>query len=361
MILTMGIRSSAERDFISAQQWDDWVQGLPSGHLLQSWAWGELKSRFGWQPLRIAAIEEGTILAAAQILFRPLLGGRLITAYVPKGPLADCSSPLAAPTAELLAALHTICRRKRALSLKLEPDWTDGTDEHHWLQAQGFVPGQQTIQPRRTVVVDLRPSEEAILAQMKSKTRYNIRLAQRKGVSVYLGTADDLAAFYDMLRITGRRGEFGIHSADYYQQVWQLFAPQGAAALLLARYESKLLAAIMVFVWGKKAYYLYGASSDEERQRMPTYLVQWEAMRWAKACGCQSYDLWGIPDVDEAQVGPDVAKAEELGVLSTGMGGLYRFKRGFGGAETRYVGAYDCVYNRALYRLLTVAWGWRSG
>jgi lipid II:glycine glycyltransferase (peptidoglycan interpeptide bridge formation enzyme) len=360
MTPAMRIRSSAEESFLSARQWDDWVQKLPSGHLLQSWAWGDLKARFGWQPLRLAAIEEDRVLAATQVLFRPLLAGQMVTAYVPKGPLADRSLPLAAPAAALVSELHAICRRKRAVSLKLEPDWTDGTDEHNWLQAQGFVPSEQTIQPRRTVVIDLMPSEEAILSQMKSKTRYNIRLAQRKGVSVRLGTGDDLTAFYQMLRITGRRAGFGIHTLAYYQQAWQLFDPQGAVALLLARYNSKPLAAIMVFAWGKKAYYLYGASSDEERHRMPTYLVQWEAMRWAKARGCETYDLWGIPDVDSAQVGPDVAKAEALGVLSTGMGGLYRFKRGFGGKEIRYVGAYDYVYNGALYRLLTTAWDWRG-
>jgi lipid II:glycine glycyltransferase (peptidoglycan interpeptide bridge formation enzyme) len=93
---------------------------------------------------------------------------------------------------------------------------------------------------------------------------------------------------------------------------------------------------------------------------MPTFLLQWEAMRWAKARGCRSYDLWGIPDLDEADIGPDMAAAEEQGVLSSGMGGLYRFKRGFGGREIRYVGAYDYVYNKPLYQLLTLAWKWRQ-
>jgi peptidoglycan pentaglycine glycine transferase (the first glycine) len=130
--------------------------------------------------------------------------------------------------------------------------------------------------------------------------------------------------------------------------------------LFLATHEEKTLAAIMVFVWGNTAYYMYGGSSDEERQRMPTYLAQWEAMRWARARGCERYDLWGIADVDENDVGPDVATAEETGVLSTGLGGLYRFKRGFGGREVRYVGAYDYAYNRPLHTLLTAAWKWRK-
>jgi peptidoglycan pentaglycine glycine transferase (the first glycine) len=355
----MRICSYAEQDFASGQRWDDWVQSLSTGHLLQSWAWGELKGRFGWQPLRLAAVEGDSILAAVQVLFRPLPAGRLSAAYVPKGPLVDRAASLAPPTSALMSALHEACRRRHAIQLKLEPDWLDGAEAHHWLQTQGFRSSEVTIQPRRTVLIDLTPSEDAVLAQMKSKTRYNVRLAQRKGVEVQLGTADDLATFYQMLKVTGQRGGFGIHTRGYYEWAWQLFAAQGAVALFLAYFNSRPLAAIMVLVWGKRAYYMYGASSDEEKQRMPTYLVQWEAMRWAKSRGCETYDLWGIPDVDGSEVGPDIAKAEEQGALSTGMGGLYRFKHGFGGTEMRYVGAYDYVYNRPLYGLLTAAWKWR--
>jgi lipid II:glycine glycyltransferase (peptidoglycan interpeptide bridge formation enzyme) len=318
-----------------------------------------LKGRFGWQPLRMAAIEGNSALAAVQVLFRPLPAGRQSAAYVPKGPLVHRTTSLAAPTSALLSALHSACRRRHAIQLKLEPDWPDAGDGHHWLQAQGFRPSELTIQPRRTVLIDLTLNEDAILAQMKSKTRYNIRLAQRKGVEVRAGNADDLATFYQMLKITGQRAGFGIHKRGYYEWTWQLFAAQGAAAMFLAHYKSTPLAAIMVLVWGNRAYYLFGASSDEERQRMPTYLVQWEAMRWAKARGCETYDLWGIPDVDESEVGSDITRAEQQGVLSSGIGGLYRFKRGFGGTEMRYVGAYDCVYNRLLHGLLTRAWKWR--
>jgi len=228
-----------------------------------------------------------------------------------------------------------------------------------WLESQGFIPSEQTVQPRRTVLIDLTLDEEAILAQMKPKTRYNVRLAQRKGISVRLGTADDLPLFYGLLKATGKRARFGIHTQAYYTRAWQLFMAQDSVALFLAQYEGQTLAALMAFTWGKKAWYMYGASSDEERQRMPNYLLQWEAMRWARAQGCETYDLWGIPDVDEGEIGPHIAMAEEQGVLSTGLGGLYRFKRGFGGREVRYVGAYDYVYNQPFYRLLTTLWKWR--
>ena len=355
MVSVMRISSSAEKNFPSSQEWDEFTKRFPSGHLLQSWTWGEFKAHFGWQPLRIAAVEGNDIVAAAQILFRPLPVSRLTTAYIPKGPLVDRSVPATA----LLSAIHDICRRKRAISLKVEPDWEDGAEQRSWLEEQGFIPSKQNVQPRRTIVIDLTLDEEAILAQMKPKTRYNIRLAQRKEVSVRLGTADDLSTFYELLEATSRRAKFGIHTQAYYTQAWQLFAGQETMSLFLAQYDGKTLAALMVFAWGNKAYYMYGASSSEERQRMPNHLLQWEAMRWARARGCRTYDLWGIPDVDESEIGPDIALAEERGVLSAGMGGLYRFKCGFGGREVRYVGAYDYVYSKPFYRLLTAAWNWR--
>ncbi len=354
----MRVCSSAEPS-LTPQLWDAWIGASPSGHLLQSWAWGDLKARFGWRPVRIAVIEDDAILAGAQVLFRPLLGRYLSTAYVPKGPVLGRRSPTTEASVRLLEAVHDTCRRERGLSLKFEPDWEDHTEAHGWLRSQGFAPSALTVQPRRTVVVDLTPGEDAILAQMKSKTRYNIRLAQRKGVSVRLGTEQDLAPFFELLRITAHRAEFGIHTRDYYTEAWRLFAQQEAVALLLADYGGHTLAAIMVFAFARKAWYMYGASSDEERQLMPTYLVQWEAMRWAKARGCETYDLWGIPDVDENAIGSDISDAERHGVLSAGMGGLYRFKRGFGGREVRYVGAYDYVYNRPLYGLFSAAWNWR--
>jgi len=356
----MHIHSSVEGTLPTAQEWDQFMQRSPSGHVLQSWTWGQFKALFGWRALRFAALEDGHILAEVQVLLRPLLSTGLTTAYIPKGPVVDPSAPVEPTVSALLSAVHGACRRQHSLSLKIEPDWPQGTMAQAQLETWGFHPSGQTVQPRRTVVIDLAKDEEAILAQMKPKTRYNIRLAQRKGITIRPGTADDLPAFYELLRITGQRAGFGIHTQAYYTQAWDLFAAQQAAALFLAQYQDKPLAAILVFIWGKKAWYMYGASSDEERQRMPTHLLQWEAMRWARAQGCETYDLWGIPDIDESEIGADVSMAEEKGVLSTGMGGLYRFKRGFGGQEIRYVGAYDYVYNRPLYRLLTALWTWRK-
>ena len=185
---------------------------------------------------------------------------------------------------------------------------------------------------------------------MKQKTRYNIRLAERKEIEVRRGTLEDIPVFNGLMQITGDRNEFGVHEPAYYRTAFQIFAPQHAA-LLLAEYKGRPLAGIMVFATGEKAAYLYGASSNEERQRMPTYLLQWEAMRWAKGQGCTEYDLWGVPDYPEETLEAEFTERNE------DLWGVYRFKRGFGGRLRRTVGPADRVYNRLLYRF----YRWRRG
>jgi lipid II:glycine glycyltransferase (peptidoglycan interpeptide bridge formation enzyme) len=176
---------------------------------------------------------------------------------------------------------------------------------------------------------------------MKSKTRYNIRLAAKKGVTIREITSVD--PFYDLLEGTSDRAAFGIHTREYYQQAFQLFYPVGACAIFLAEFEGTPLASIMVFRYGDRSWYFYGASSHQYRELMSTYLIQWEAMRWAKAHGCRSYDLWGVPD----QVF-DILE-EQFTSRSDGLWGVYRFKRGFGGQLLRACGSWDRVYNPTLY------------
>jgi lipid II:glycine glycyltransferase (peptidoglycan interpeptide bridge formation enzyme) len=180
---------------------------------------------------------------------------------------------------------------------------------------------------------------------MKQKTRYNIRLAMRKGVTVRSATADELPVFYRLMQITGQRDHFGIHSLDYFSTILELFGPQ-RAALLLADVYDEPVAGLLVLAHPPTAYYLYGASGDSHRDKMPTYVLQWEAMRWARANNCQNYDLWGIPDADEESLEAEfVAQSRD----ASGLWGVYRFKRGFGGQVTRAVGAFDFVYNRLVY------------
>jgi lipid II:glycine glycyltransferase (peptidoglycan interpeptide bridge formation enzyme) len=273
--------------------------------------------------------------SGAQILFRNLpLGLKL--AYVPLGPIGDWLP-------DLLPSLDDLCRAEGAFMLKIEPDHAlDDTLASDLIQA-GFQASQQTIQPPSTILVDIRDDEETILARMKQKTRYNIRLAGRKGVTVCPWT--DIRGYAAMTQETAERDAFGAHNQAYFQKTYDLFHPKGKCALLVAEAEGEAVAALMVFAQGQRAWYLYGASRSAHREKMPTYLLQWEAMRWAKSKGCQVYDLWGIPDADEETL------EEQFSKRSDGLWGVYRFKRGFGGQVTRTMGAWDRVYNPVLYRL----------
>ena len=314
---------------LTRTEWDLFLAGNPKAHLLQSGEWGDLKSSFNWTPERIQVGECG-----AQILFRRLPLG-LTIAYIPKGPVGEDWSVL-------WPEVDALCRRKRAILLKVEPDAWEDEDAEIAAKMTGFIPSS-AIQPRRTVLIDLTGSEEDCLARMKQKTRYNIRLAQKK--DVVIRESDDLDAFQQLMMTTGSRDGFGVHTLAYYKRVYDLFTATGKVALLQAEYDGRPLAAIMAFAAGERAWYLYGASSDEERNRMPTYLLQWEAMRWAAARGCKTYDLWGVPDEDEETL------ESQFEQRSDGLWGVYRFKRGFGGCLMRSVRAWDRVYQPLLYQV----------
>lgn len=316
----------------SSQEWDSFLTQFHNAHLLQSTAWGQLKSAFGWDAARVAAGDTG-----AQVLFRRLPLG-LNLAYIPKGPVGSPSE-----WEVLWPQVDDLCRQRRAVFLKVEPDiWQDEADAL-WAGSPppGFRHSPQDIQPLRTLLIDLRPDEDTILASMKQKTRYNIRLAARKEVVVR--PSSDLETFSSMMDITGARAEFGVHTLEYYRRAYELFHPLGQCELLQAEYQAEPLAALMVFALGDRAWYLYGASSDKQRNRMSTYLLQWEAMRWAKARACGEYDLWGVPDCDQEQL------EEKFTQRNDGLWGVYRFKRGFGGELRRGAGPWDRVYNPVLY------------
>ncbi len=332
-------------------EWDHFCTTHPDGHLLQTSAWGALKSRFGWSAERCALYEKNEIQAGAQVLFRPIPGG-LTLAYVPKGPLVDWQNEQQCRA--LLQALDQLCRSHRAFALKVEPDLTESSNLEARLIQMGFRASPQGIQPRRTLLVDLTPDEETILKRMKSKTRYNIRLSERKGVRVRQASEDDLPAFNELMLTTGERDGFGVHSAEYYAVAHDLLSGAGMGQLLLAEFEGEPLAGIMACACGQKAWYLYGASGNAHRSKMPTYALQWAAMRWARSQGCTSYDLWGVPDENQETLEQDFAERRD------GLWGVYRNKRGYGGALVRYTGAYDRPYNKLIYRLYCLALNLRA-
>ncbi len=322
---------------ISVSEWKQFLEKYSNAHMLQTSEWGELKADFGWKPVHI--LVEGS---GAQVLFRELPLG-LTVAYMPKPVFSDRLSKV---SPQFWFELDAICKKHHAVFLKVELDvWEDSFSLQSVL-LKGMVRMRESahnIQPPRTMIVSLQMSDDEILARMKQKTRYNIRLAKKKGVTVRAW--DDLPGFHQMMLVTGGRDGFNIDSLGYYQRAYELFKPAGMAELLVAEYEKRPLAALMVFASGRRAWYVYGASNTEERNRMPTYLLQWEAMRWAKLRGCEEYDLWGVPDVDEETLEANFTERHD------GLWGVYRFKRGFGGELKRAVQAMDRVYNPLLYWL----------
>lgn len=328
---------------VTSVEWDRYLGAHPEAHLLQTSAWGELKAAHGWTPVRVLShtaensAAQAEAVCGAQVLFRRAPLGFTL-AYIPRGPVGEDWNAL-------WPEVDAACRRRRAFLLKVEPDvWEPGRVR----LPPAFHPSRQTIQPPRTLVVDLSGGEEAVLGRMKQKARYNVRLALKRGIVVRASA--DLEVFHRLMLSTSERDQFGVHTLEYYRRAYELFYPLGMCELLQAEYLEQPLAALMVFARGERAWYLYGASADEHRELMPTYLLQWEAMRWAQARGCRQYDLWGAPDETE-----DILEAA-FTERTEGLWGVYRFKRGFGGKLMRSVGTQDRVFMPALnfiYQLYT--------
>jgi peptidoglycan pentaglycine glycine transferase (the first glycine) len=341
------------------EAWDRALLDLPDPHVLQSWAWGEFKSQHGWSATRMLFQEGNRTVAAASLLRRKLSRLPVSMLYVPKGPLLDWSDTALA--AGVLDELERLARRWRVIFIKIDPDVyyaeaepADGAAAlpattrfgrpvtaqavAHLLQVRGWRFSNEQVQFRNTVLLDLDRTEDEILAAMKQKTRYNVRLARRRGVTVRTGTADDLVTFYKLYLETSRRNGFLIRTPEYYYGAWGRFLDAGRARLFLADVEGETVAGLMLFTFGSAAWYMYGASSQRYRERMPSYLLQWEAIRYARAAGCTLYDLWGAPD--------DLEESDP-------MWGVYRFKLGLGGELARGLGAWDLSFSRAGYHFFT--------
>lgn len=299
--------------------------------LLQTAEWGELKSGFGWTQ---AYVISGT--AGAMVLFRHLPGGLRI-GYIPRGPVGSDFTGL-------WPEIHALCRKNHAVFLRVEPDFWQSSPEASALEysMEGFIPSFATVQPPRTILVSLDGTEEEWLARMNQKTRYNIRLSQKKDLTVE--ESDDISVFHHLMQTTGSRDAFGVHSESYYRKCLDCFKENKRGRIILVSYQGKPLSALMLFIEGRRGYYLYGASSNEERNRMPNHLAQWTAMKICKAAGCTEYDLWGIPDEDEDTLEAQFQERHD------GLWQVYRFKRGFGGQVLRTMGSYDYVYSSLLYR-----------
>jgi len=367
--------------------WNLLVSKLPNPHFLQTYEWGQVKAKYGWQPIYLVWDQQGNMKveidaerlssftfppsAAALILKRKILrdefAARLSILYSPKGPLLDWTNePL---RTRVLNDLQSIAKRQGAIFLKIDPDVVLGTGvpfsegdipENSGqvvmseLKRRGWEYASDQIQFKNTVLIDLNPNEDELRARMKQKTRYNVRLAEKKGVSLRVGMLSDLSNLYKMYAETSVRDGFVIRDEGYYKTVWGLFMRSNVDTLegsqvetfqpsnfptcepLIAEVDGEPVAAIFVFYFAGRAYYVYGMSRDKHREKMPTYLLQWEAMKRAKAKGCTVYDLWGAPEVFNE---------------SDSMWGVYRFKEGLGGKVVRTLGAWDFAPSSLWYKL----------
>lgn len=321
---------------VDSEFWDAALLALPDPHVLQSWIWGALKASRGWEPVRLLWRIDGRVVAAAQLL--ELKRGRFQLGYVPKGPVLDWTDP--ALITRVLSDLATLAERRRLLLLKIDPDVRADTDRGRAVQAlltqQGWRASFEQVQLRNTMMLDLRLALDRLMAQMKPKWRYNIHLAVRKGVTIREATVTDLPLVWEMYAETAARDRFVIREAAYYLDVWERFMRAGLSQPLVAEVAGVPAAMAIVFCFGGRAWYMYGASLSAYRNLMPNHLLQWEIIRRAKAVGCTVYDLWGAPDM----LAP-----------SDPRWGLYRFKAGFGATFVPHIGAYDFAPTSWLYRL----------
>lgn len=328
--------------------WNDFVAACAHGTVLQSYQWGQLKAGSGWEPLPVAVCEGERMRACALVLKRelPLTGRSLF--YAPRGPIVDFGDSGAVQ--HLQEAIRGLAQEHRALALKIDPpipaDCAEVTDT---LRRAGFRPvhygpeGLGGTQPRYVMKTDLTPEPDELLAGFKDKCRYNIRLAARKGVVVRQDCSRlGLASFYDLLRVTAERDGFTVRSREYFERLYDLLVPAGLAKLFAAEYQGEMIAAAILFRMGRQATYVYGASSNEHRNRMPNHLLQWEMMLWAREQGCTVYDFRGVArEVNDQPVGA--------------LGGLNRFKRGFAAKYVEYVGEWDLVFSPTWYHIYCFA------
>jgi lipid II:glycine glycyltransferase (peptidoglycan interpeptide bridge formation enzyme) len=249
--------------------------------------------------------------------------------------------------------LSGFAKRQGAIFIKIDPDIIlgkgipDSSEDQSWyigqsvlsdLSERGWHFSDEQVQFRNTVLLDLQDSEEDLLARMKQKTRYNLRLAERKGVIVRTGSLKDLPRLYQIYAETSIRDGFVIRSAEYYYTAWKTFMSAGLAEVLIAEIDSEIIAGLILFTFAHKAWYVYGMSREIHREKMPNYLLQWRAIQYAKAKGCTSYDLWGAPDQF---------------IESDPLWRVYRFKEGLGGHVVRHIGAWDHPVQPIIYRLYT--------
>ncbi len=316
--------------------WEAFVSAQPHASFPQSWAWGNLQSSLGHEARRFFVIEGERVVAACQTIYF----ARRFSGYwfAPRGPIFTETDPKRARKilTVLSETFYEKLPRRSVLFYRFEPI-LQARD------ARGAFPlrfcRQLARNPVVTVISDLQKMEEESLALMHEKTRYNIRVAAKHGVTARIGTQKDFAAFLLLMQETAARDSFLPHDEAYLRATYESLAPSGMARLRVAEHEGKILASSMEIAYGDMVTYLHGASSSEKRNVKAPYALHWEAMRAARAEGFRFYDWWGCnPDrVSHFSYKPS-------------WEGITRFKLGWGGRRMEWAGTWDLPLNRVLYR-----------
>lgn len=329
----------------AVEEMADFVRSHKNGHFMQMPCWADVKPLWNWRG--ICVYRDGNIVAAMGILIRPLPLGFSVL-YAPRGPVCDRDDPQI--WEELMEAIKKCAKKYRAIVLYTDPDEPDANEDfRNSMRQRGFREttdaGFGNIQPQHVFRLDLALREEAeVLKAFHPKTRYNIGVAKKWGVSVREYSGADmipdfiLENFHQLMQTTGQRDHFHIRGLPYFREL--LHALQEDARIYVAYLRGQPIAGAIEVFCGKKAWYLYGASSNEHRNAMPNYLLQWTMIRAALERGCEMYDFRGVPGV----IFPDDP-----------LYGLYRFKKGFGGTYTKFTGLFTFTFHPVCARVLKLA------
>jgi len=330
----MPLRSPSQEEI---KNWNRLVISNPdNGHFLQSFQWGEFKKNWGWQPMRFIFENAGQKIPI-QILKKKTFLGWIW--YCPKGPGLTSFSGKFWP--DLIKSLSEAGRKNNAFILKIEPEVIETEEEIKNYTALGLVKSKDDLQFKATIFVDLGKSEEEILASFKPKTRYNIRVAQKHGISVREDNSEKgMEILYGLFSATGKRAGFFLRPKEYYCGYWQKCVESGMGKIFIAEFQNEPLAALFAYQLGKKIWYKDGGSSGKFREYMAPYALQWETIRWAKGHGYESYDLVAVPPKNQLNE-------------KNPLWGLYKFKSGFNPDITEFTGCLDLAIKKRQYYIWT--------
>lgn len=322
------------------KEYEAFLQNHPKGHFMQSPQWGKLKSQWRWQGV-ISRGEDGNIKGVLSLLSRklPILPWSFL--YGARGPVCDPEDR--ETLADLMEGARTVAKAVRAYECKLDPDVLSSNRNFVGiLEDLGFSlvpqgPNLEGIQPRYLFRLPIQGRNmEELLASFASKTRYNIRLAIKKNVEVMVAGRKALPDFARIMRETGERDGFTIRPQEYFEQILALLGEH--ARLYMVRYQQQYIAGAIAIYYGDKVWYLYGASSNEHRNVMPNYLMQYEMIRWAVESGASVYDFRGMSRTTDP---------EEIYSC-----GIYRFKKGFNADLCTLVGEMQWIPRPFVKRMI---------